>query len=253
MDGVRDAAVGAKVGVDCPPLHPNCRSTTVADFDDMNMADFERRARDPATGELVTVSANTSYVDWKQHFYNEYGGGRLDAAIKVALNDAADKEQFARYQSVLGKKNVPGTFAEFKDLKYTDSMKYEHLKWEYRFDRQHIARDAAELLPNHQNAQGIQEKLLSYALNLNHESGMHKAVVFESALGYNASNAGVLERQIRRGLMRYRADYVGNKGFGDAYRMKMLVDGPKGRKVISIGWIFDTGSQNPRMVTVYVD
>jgi len=77
MDGVRDAAVGAKVGVDCPPLHPNCRSTTVADFDDMNMADFERRARDPATGELVTVSANMRYGDWYTTFIAKWEKGGI--------------------------------------------------------------------------------------------------------------------------------------------------------------------------------
>ena len=146
-----------------------------------------------------------------------------------------------------------GIFAEFRGFKYNDPMEYEHLKWEYRFERQHVARDAAELLPNHQSAQDIQEKLMSYVLNLDHGVGKHKAIVFERALGYNASNAGALERQIRRGLMRYRAESVGHNGYGRKYRTIMRITGPNGKQPVQVGWIILDGESFSRMVTAYVD
>jgi hypothetical protein len=52
------------------------------------------------------------------------------------------------------------------------------------------------LLPNFNNAKIDPRKLTEYALNPEHPVGGNKAKVFESALGYNKSNADVLMKQI---------------------------------------------------------
>lgn len=57
-----------KTGVNYPPLHPWCRSTTVAHFDDVDLSNLERRARDPETGKAQLVPADMSYDDW----YDKY-------------------------------------------------------------------------------------------------------------------------------------------------------------------------------------
>lgn len=57
-----------KTGVNYPPLHPWCRSTTVAHFDDVELSHLERRARDPETGKTMLVPADMSYDDW----YDKY-------------------------------------------------------------------------------------------------------------------------------------------------------------------------------------
>lgn len=57
-----------KTGINYPPLHPWCRSTTVAHFDDVELSNLERRARDPETGKTRLVPADMSYDDW----YSEY-------------------------------------------------------------------------------------------------------------------------------------------------------------------------------------
>lgn len=57
-----------KTGINYPPLHPWCRSTTIAYFDDMDLSKLERRARDPETGKTMLVPANMSYDDW----YDKY-------------------------------------------------------------------------------------------------------------------------------------------------------------------------------------
>ena len=55
-------------GVNYPPLHPWCRSTTIAHDDDIDYSKLERRARNPETGKVEYVPADMSYDDW----YSEY-------------------------------------------------------------------------------------------------------------------------------------------------------------------------------------
>lgn len=55
-------------GVNYPPLHPWCRSTTIAHDEDADYSKLERRARNPKTGKVEYVPADMSYDDW----YSEY-------------------------------------------------------------------------------------------------------------------------------------------------------------------------------------
>ena len=55
-------------GVNYPPLHPWCRSTTIAHDDDINYSKLERRARNPETGKVEYVPADMSYKEW----YSKY-------------------------------------------------------------------------------------------------------------------------------------------------------------------------------------
>lgn len=57
-----------KTGVNYPPLHPWCRSTTIAHFEDMDLSKLERRARDPETGKTMLVPADMSYDDWHDKY-----------------------------------------------------------------------------------------------------------------------------------------------------------------------------------------
>lgn len=64
LDGRQFARSQAKVGVNYPPMHPNCRSTTVAVIDDEALEGMTRRARDPDTGEVYEVPADMTYRQW---------------------------------------------------------------------------------------------------------------------------------------------------------------------------------------------
>ena len=55
-------------GVNYPPLHPWCRSTTIAHDGDIDYSKLERRARNPETGKVEYVPADMSYNDW----YDKY-------------------------------------------------------------------------------------------------------------------------------------------------------------------------------------
>lgn len=57
-----------QVGVNYPPLHPFCRSTTIAVFDGEDLTELSRRARDPKTGKTTTIPGDMDYKDW----YDKY-------------------------------------------------------------------------------------------------------------------------------------------------------------------------------------
>lgn len=57
-------------GVNYPPLHPWCRSTTIAYDEDADYSKLERRARNPETGKVEYVPADMTYDEW----YDKYSG-----------------------------------------------------------------------------------------------------------------------------------------------------------------------------------
>lgn len=78
----RDKAVP---GVNCPPMHPWCRSTTVGYDEDANYSKLKRRARNPVTGKTELVPADMTYKEW----YSKYVDG-VDV-VKESKPEVADK------------------------------------------------------------------------------------------------------------------------------------------------------------------
>lgn len=72
-------------GVNYPPLHPWCRSTTIAHDDDIDYSKLERRARNPETGKVEYVPADMSYKEW----YSKYVDG--DEVVKESKTEVNDK------------------------------------------------------------------------------------------------------------------------------------------------------------------
>lgn len=127
-------------------------------------------------------------------------------------------------------------------------------KWDDDFNAKFTAKTSSELLKNFDKPRGITEKLTTYVLNEQHHIGRHKAIVFQSALGYNEGNAEELRREIRKGLGVYKAIHVASTEYGEKYNVEMLVNGANGnRQPIISGWIYEVGEETPRMVTAYVD
>lgn len=69
----------ATPGVNCPPMHPWCRSTTVAYDEDADYSKLKRRARNPETGKVEYVPADMTYKEW----YSKYVDGNIES-IKYA-------------------------------------------------------------------------------------------------------------------------------------------------------------------------
>ena len=67
LDGKVFELAKAKPGTNYPPMHPFCRSTTIADFGDEELAGLERRAKDK-DGNTVKVPAGMTYDQWKEKY-----------------------------------------------------------------------------------------------------------------------------------------------------------------------------------------
>jgi SPP1 gp7 family putative phage head morphogenesis protein len=118
-----------EVGVTAPPFHPRCRTTTVPYFDDEFSAVEMRAARDPVTGKSMEVPASMSYKQWHEEFVeNDPQAVLLE---KMQKNKAADRTQYEKYKETLGKE-VPASFNEFQNIKYTDKLEYGILKAQSR-------------------------------------------------------------------------------------------------------------------------
>lgn len=105
-----------EIGVNAPPFHPNCRTTTLAYFEDA--IDEERIARDLVIGKAKYVSDDMKYEDWYKE--NVANNSKALAEEKKVQNRANDKLLFKKYKEVLGKK-VPRSFDKFQELKYNNT------------------------------------------------------------------------------------------------------------------------------------
>lgn len=75
MDGNKFPVSEAKAGRNYPPMHPNCRCTTVAVFTrEIEELMAPRVVTDYSTGDRVQVSRDFNYRDW----YVKFGPGRTD-------------------------------------------------------------------------------------------------------------------------------------------------------------------------------
>ena len=82
----------ATPGVNYPPLHPWCRSTTIAHDDDIDYSKLERRARNPETGKVEYVPADMSYKEWYDKYVEkprerELSGGEFGANLDYVRSD----------------------------------------------------------------------------------------------------------------------------------------------------------------------
>lgn len=68
----------AEPGVNYPPLHPWCRSTTIAYDEDADYSKLERRARNPKTGKVEHVPADMSYKEWYSKYVDGKEVGKID-------------------------------------------------------------------------------------------------------------------------------------------------------------------------------
>ena len=68
LDMRRFPVKDARPGVNFPPMHPNCRCTTMPDMSEQVIAKIKRAARDPVTGKSITVPGNMSYAEWHKKF-----------------------------------------------------------------------------------------------------------------------------------------------------------------------------------------
>lgn len=115
-----------EVGINYPPLHPFCRSTTIPYLEDINEV-MKRVARD-TEGSTYEVPATMKYDEW----YKKYVASDHKALVeeKKIKNKSSDKKQYEKYKEVLGKE-APKTFTEFQELKYNNSNGWNKIETLY--------------------------------------------------------------------------------------------------------------------------
>ena len=118
----------AEAGVNLPPLHPHCRSTTRAYLGESTLNDIKRRARDPETGKTYLVPGDMKYQDWYDKFVvDKYGKDKTEVFEKMIKNKESDRKQFNKFKETLGK-DSPNTLKEFQELKYNNSNEWNLVK-----------------------------------------------------------------------------------------------------------------------------
>lgn len=154
LDGKRFPVAEQQPGKNCPPMHPWCRSVTICDITDEELAQMKRRARDPVTGRTKTVPGNMTYQQW----YDETVKGNVEAEAKekAVRNRTADRKQYEQYKKVLGK-DVPDSLDSFQEMKYNDIEKwnetkeiYRDVNWQSKALQKHTSGDARKVPFEHE-------------------------------------------------------------------------------------------------------
>lgn len=248
LDGKVFKVSEQKAGVNCPPMHPYCRSTTISYLGADTFAKLKRRARDPETGKTNTVSANMTYKEWYEK--NVKGNPKAELNEKKIKNASADRKQFERYSDVLGD-DVPETLDKFQDLKYTKPEKWEYVKLDCK--RQDTLIKNPELkLPNAEIATANDMKFSQYLFGGNHPEGLAKGQAFTSRLGYDASNWDKLQAEIIKRAQLYPVDDKGVNNFGKhRYEQKIIIYGLKDTPAnVLVGWASDVSGTS--MASAYI-
>ncbi len=129
MDLMIFKVIDRKIGLNCPPMHPWCRSTIVAVIDRKFLEGKKRAARDPETGKTIYVPGDMTYDEW----YSKYVKGNKKAELeeKKIKNLSTDRKQHKQYREVLGD-NIPEKLDDFQDMKYNDSEQWNAKKLSFR-------------------------------------------------------------------------------------------------------------------------
>lgn len=101
-----------EIGVNCNPMHPNCRSTTAPKVD----VDIPTRVARGSDGKAYEVDGKMNYKEWWNSL-SQKEKDRLEFLKKAEKNKKRDKEQYNRLKKKLGNK-APKSFKEFQETKY---------------------------------------------------------------------------------------------------------------------------------------
>lgn len=71
LDKKRFHVSEAKPGKNFPPMHPYCRSTTLADMPDELLKKMRQSALDPKTGKRITVPGDMTYKQWYEKYVSK--------------------------------------------------------------------------------------------------------------------------------------------------------------------------------------
>ena len=118
LDGKRFKVKKAQVGKNYPPMHPWCRSTTIAAMPESLLEKLKRTARD-VFGKLIKVPASMAYEDWKQT--------TPMVPPQAVFPSSQNRELYEKYRLIFGDV-FPSSFEDFLVLKYNNQASWESFK-----------------------------------------------------------------------------------------------------------------------------
>lgn len=122
MDGKIFKVSEMQPGINAPPFHPNCRTTTIAYFSDS--IDEDRIARD-SDGNVYYVDGSMKYEQWYEKYVESDPKELL--AEKKLQNKHIDKTRYEKYKLIFSDK-IPSKLEDFQELKYNNIKEWENIK-----------------------------------------------------------------------------------------------------------------------------
>lgn len=96
-------------------------------------------------------------------------------------------------------------------------------------------------------------KLTHYALDPDSPYGKHKAILFETVLGFTKDNYASLLAQLETKSLQTDVVYHSEDHFGKRYRVDVLVEGTQGQQAtVRTGWVVPSQSDKAYLATLYV-
>ena len=238
LDGRRFKVADAEPGVNYPPIHPNCRCTTV-EYDPEEALDWLN------SGE--PMPKRTTYQEWYSRQTAANGQGSVEVERKKAYNIKADQEQFDAFLGVLPDGEVPPTLDAFQNVKYTNPEKWRQMKAKVRLYNSTASRGT---LPEVASASAPQDKLQGYLLNHEHPRGKEKAHVINQVLGYNVENWETFQKKLLTEVQKSPVTKTVSTQFGERYTVPVILYGRKDRFLrLNTVWQIDTGGKDPHFIT----
>ena len=233
-----------KTGINYPPLHPWCRSTTIAHFEDMDLSKLERRARDPETGKTMLVPANMSYDDWREKYVAK---GHQKLYNNIDLNNY-DNHTFENLKTVLHSANKAAerfkakTGIDLYDSKFIDvSNRYDDNKAKFvKFLFSERGFDKTPVIKNNTEGMKALYRGVTNADEIGITGAEFKRRFRSGALDISGANRSAFGRGIYFGTEKRLAEVYSQKGAGGAIIEAYL---PKEANLMYIGTAQDFTSR----------
>ena len=233
----------AQAGVNYPPMHPRCRSTTAPYT---GALEGTRTARDMFNNE-VKVDKSLNYKEWHKKYVESDPKYLIEE--KKWNNRHSDKKQLERYKKA--GVEVPEKFDKYQDLKYNGSERDNRLR-SIDYTRRMKLKNNPELkLPNVDTATIDKNKFEKYLFAGENEKGLNKGRLIEEKLGYSIDNYDKFKREILLRARDYPATFKGITPHGKRYEQQIIFYNKNKEPVnVLVAWIESDGKTH--MTTAYI-
>jgi len=236
----------AKAGVNYPPMHPHCRSTTAPYVPDDILDEADTRTARGADGKTYKVPADMSYQDWyNKHIADDSESVLVEKSIK---NIYVDTKQFEKYKDVLGK-DAPNTLEKFQQMKYTDIDGWEDFKAFTRYKRKFPESNKQYYNINKEIQSCIEQGFINKRIGI---------AVKPNKIIINVPDEHALERMSQRGFNMVNAQtYVNNAivAFSQANDEKIAFYGDSGvsvvikkNQILKTGWSSEYNDDSAKLI-----